>query len=290
MGLLDRFERSVDRAVNGAFAKTFKSEVQPVEIATALQREMDDRAAVVSRGRTVVPNAFTVELAESDYDRLSTYEQALASELAGMVREYAQEQGYSFLGAVEIEFSVDDELATGVFQLRSEARPSQYAPPTQPPPSAGPGIGGVAPAAPPLSPSTPVPPPVSAPVSAPGSAPGAAPGATPAQPSTAPQPVTPASASAGADLQPRIVASGGTFPLTKPVTLLGRGSDVDLRVDDSGVSRHHAEISLHPAPTIRDLNSTNGTFVDGVRAPEVPLRDGAVIQMGSTTMTFRVRA
>ncbi len=267
MGLLDRFERSVDRAVNGAFAKTFKSEVQPVEIATALQREVDDRAAVVSKGRTVVPNAFTVELSEADYDRLSTYEQALSSELAGMVREYAQEQGYTFLGAVEIGFDVDEELDTGVFQVRSEARPGQYVAP------AAPAVHHAQQAASPA----PIPPPAGGAAVHPQTAP--QPVAAPPQPAPPAQPVG----------QPRIVASGGTFPLTKPVTLLGRGSDVDLRVDDSGVSRHHAEISLHPAPVIRDLNSTNGTFVDGVRSPEVPLRDGAVIQMGSTTMTFRIR-
>ena len=62
MGVMDRFERRLDRMVNGVFARTFKSEVEPVEIAAALQRECDDRAAIVSRGRTMVPNAFTVEL------------------------------------------------------------------------------------------------------------------------------------------------------------------------------------------------------------------------------------
>jgi hypothetical protein len=52
--MLDKFEQRVDKMVNGAFAKAFKSEVQPVEIAAALQKEMDERAAVVSRARTVV--------------------------------------------------------------------------------------------------------------------------------------------------------------------------------------------------------------------------------------------
>ena len=55
MGVMDRFERRLDRMVNGVFARTFKSEVEPVEIAAALQRECDDRAAIVSRGRTMVP-------------------------------------------------------------------------------------------------------------------------------------------------------------------------------------------------------------------------------------------
>jgi hypothetical protein len=69
VGVLQRFERRLEGLVNGAFAKAFKSEVQPVEIASALQRECDDRAAPVSQGRVMVPNDFTVELGAHDYER-----------------------------------------------------------------------------------------------------------------------------------------------------------------------------------------------------------------------------
>jgi hypothetical protein len=86
MSLLDRFEQRLDRLVNGAFAKAFPSEVQPVEIAAALEREISDRAAVVSRERTVVPNAFTVDLAPVDHERLSGYAAVLSGELADLVR------------------------------------------------------------------------------------------------------------------------------------------------------------------------------------------------------------
>src|SRR5690606_29169923 len=60
VGLLDSFERGLERAVNGAFAKTFRSGIQPVEIASALRREMDTRAAVVSRERILAPNSYAV--------------------------------------------------------------------------------------------------------------------------------------------------------------------------------------------------------------------------------------
>ena len=86
MGVLDNFEKKLDRMVNGAFAKAFKSEVQPVEIAAGLQRELDDRATVVSRARTVVPNVFVVELSPTDHERLSAYENTVAAELGGLVR------------------------------------------------------------------------------------------------------------------------------------------------------------------------------------------------------------
>ena len=71
MGVLDRFERRLEGLVSGAFARAFKSEVQPIEIAGALQRECDDRAAIVSRGRTMVPNDFVVELGPHDHERLA---------------------------------------------------------------------------------------------------------------------------------------------------------------------------------------------------------------------------
>ena len=123
MGILDRFERRLDRLVNGAFARAFKSEVQPVEIASALQRECDDRAAIVTRGRTIVPNAFTVDLSSTDYERLAVYRDALSRELADVVREHAGEQGYAFVGPLEVAITQDDDLDTGLFRVLGEAEP-----------------------------------------------------------------------------------------------------------------------------------------------------------------------
>jgi hypothetical protein len=107
--------------VNGAFARAFKSEVQPVEIASALQRECDDRAAIVTRGRTIVPNAFAVDLSPSDYERLAVYRDALSQELADVVREHAGEQGYTFVGPLAVTINRDDELDTGLFRVLGEA-------------------------------------------------------------------------------------------------------------------------------------------------------------------------
>ena len=81
MGLFDRVERGLERAVHVAFAKAFKAEVQPVEIASAMRRAMDDRAAVIGHGRTFVPNLFAVELAPTDYERLMGFSDMLTDEL-----------------------------------------------------------------------------------------------------------------------------------------------------------------------------------------------------------------
>lgn len=122
VGLLERFEDSLDRLVNGAFARAFKAEVQPVEIASALQREINDRAAVIDRTRTVIPNLFTVELSPHDYRRLAVFRDALQTELATLVRDYGAEQGYTLLGPVTVDLGQDDDLETGIFRVRSEAR------------------------------------------------------------------------------------------------------------------------------------------------------------------------
>jgi Protein of unknown function (DUF3662)/FHA domain len=230
VGLLDRFEQRLDRMVNGAFARAFKAEVQPVEIASALAREMDDRAAVVSRGRTVVPNVFVVDLSPHDHERLSVYASTLTEELAGVVREHAEEQRYTFLGGTEVTLARDDALETGLFRVHSEAKA---------------GVASQAPS-----------------------------GRAPAMPPS----------DAG---HPRLVADDTAHPLTRAVTRIGRGSDVDIRVDDPGVSRHHAEILLGREVVLRDLGSTNGTYVDGVQVGEIVLRDGSVVQLGGTRLTFK---
>jgi hypothetical protein len=135
--VLDRFEKRLDRMVNGAFARTFKAEVEPVEVAAALQRECDDRAAIVDRSRRVVPNVFTVELGERDYERLEPYAVPLGDEFATMVRDHADEAGYVFYGPVAIHLAKADDLDTGLFRIRSDVlaggQPQAPAPPVPAP-------------------------------------------------------------------------------------------------------------------------------------------------------------
>jgi hypothetical protein len=227
VGVLQRFERRIEDMVNRPFARAFKAEVQPVEVASALQREVDDRAAIVSRGRTMVPNEFTVVLGERDHERLNTYAEALASELAAMVSEHAQEQRYAFLGPVSVTFERDDELETGRFRVRSAAVAGAVA--------ADPSRGGVA----------------------------------------------------GRTGNPWLEVGSTTYALTGPITRIGRGPDTDLRIDDPGISRNHAEIRQQGGDvTIVDVGSTNGIVIDGRRVQQARLDDGAAVVLGSTTLTF----
>ena len=120
MGVLARFERRLEGLVEGVFARAFRSTVQPVEIANALQRETADRAAIVAAGRTLVPNDFVVELGATDHERLAPYADTLGEEFADLMRAYAGEEGYSHVGPVRVHFERDDGLETGTFRIRSD--------------------------------------------------------------------------------------------------------------------------------------------------------------------------
>ena len=122
MGGLQRLESKLEQMISGAFARAFRSAVQPVEIAAALQRECDNNAQFLSRERGLVPNDFHVELSRTDLDRLASYDVALADDLARQLREHADQQGYVFPGPVTIDFDAAEDLTTGRFRIRSRAQ------------------------------------------------------------------------------------------------------------------------------------------------------------------------
>ena len=148
MSGLQRFENKLEQMISGVFARTFRSAVQPVEIASALNREADNSAQILSRDRRLVPNTFSVELSEADHQRLEALGPQLPRELTEMLREHAAQQSYVFTGPVSISLVVSGELTTGRFRVRSKAVSSSSltgaTPPTRryaepPPPSSSTG-------------------------------------------------------------------------------------------------------------------------------------------------------
>ena len=119
MGILDSVERGLERAVNGAFARTFRSGVQPVEIASALKRELDIGAVVVDRDRVLAPNRFVVRVSEKDADRLRNLGDTLELELRGVVAKHAKRQQYQLMGEPDVELRSDASLTPGVLQVDS---------------------------------------------------------------------------------------------------------------------------------------------------------------------------
>jgi hypothetical protein len=115
-------ENRLEQMISGAFARAFRSAVQPVEIAAALQRECDNNAQILSRERRLAPNDFEVELSRTDLERLAPYDSALADDLARQLQDHADQQSYVFPGPVSIGFQAAGDLSTGRFRIRSQAQ------------------------------------------------------------------------------------------------------------------------------------------------------------------------
>ncbi len=236
MGIFRRFEKRVEGAVNGVFARAFKGDVQPVEIAARLQRELDAEAKLMSRDKKLVPNDFTVELSQHDHDKLAPYAATLTRELGDELRTHAQDRGYVFSGPIRIDFDLDTRLPTGRFTVSSEAVAAVEVP--------------------------------EAPASSRASRPGPPPSTRPGQ---------------------LVLEVNGTrHPLQPPGLVIGRGTEADLRINDPGISRRHAEIRVgqdgYGSIDIVDLGSTNGITVDGHKVRSAVLGDGSRIEIGSTRM------
>ncbi|MEV5157016.1 MULTISPECIES: DUF3662 and FHA domain-containing protein [unclassified Streptomyces] len=282
MGVMKRFEQRLEGLVNGTFAKVFKSEVQPVEIAGALQRECDNNATIWNRERTVVPNDFIVELSTPDYERLSPYSGQLGDELSGLVRDYAKQQRYTFMGPIKVHLEKADDLDTGLYRVRSRtlaSSSSQQGPQSGPAPHAAPnrpsapqgqqgGYGYPPASAPPMPPAPPG-------------------GGRSGGPSSDWRPPAASGSTPDAQVRRWIEINGTRHQISRPTLVMGRSTDADVRIDDPGVSRRHCEIRTGTPSTIQDLGSTNGIVVDGQHTTRATLRDGSRIVVGSTTIVYR---
>ena len=287
MGILDRFEKGLENVVNGAFAKAFRSQVEPVELAGALRREADNKAAVVSRGRTLTANHYVIELSQTDHDRLSGLESELRSDLRQIVGDHAVEQAYSFVGPVSVEFALADDLDTGMYRVVSSTQRPDGSPAAQPanrggydPISRANPIVGESP----NSGSRPVTPrrtPEPA-RSAPATPPRANPAARPA-PAPAPAPARTIEAS--------VTIDGRTQMLRQGTNTFGRSSSSsDFVIDDPGVSRRHLEIVVEGDRAVaNDLGSTNGTLLHGRKLTSATLSDGDILLAGEAEVHYNER-
>jgi hypothetical protein len=120
MGLAD-LERRLERLVEGAFAKAFRSGVAPIELLKRLTRDMDSQRSHGVRG-VIAPNHYTFALATADHERFASFHDTLVRDLADGAREHARAEGYQFLGPVTVELTQDPGVSTGTFLLASEVR------------------------------------------------------------------------------------------------------------------------------------------------------------------------
>ncbi|MEY4491744.1 MAG: hypothetical protein RL085_155 [Actinomycetota bacterium] len=119
MGFLENFEKGLERIVTGAFSKTFKSELQPIEIAAAIKSEMDSKASIVSRDRIIAPNTYSVRLSAADFQRMRALGANLITELTNLTQTHAIKQGFQFGAALDIKLIEDGSLNLGQIVVAS---------------------------------------------------------------------------------------------------------------------------------------------------------------------------
>lgn len=115
---LQQFERRLERLVEGAFAKAFRGQLQPVEVGRRLTREMDLRRAVGVHG-FITSNRFDIYLAPGDFDRFEGFGDTLHRELETAVKEHADRENYHFVGPIQIEIHLDRDLSVSTFAIES---------------------------------------------------------------------------------------------------------------------------------------------------------------------------
>ncbi|MEX2421211.1 MAG: DUF3662 and FHA domain-containing protein [Actinomycetota bacterium] len=234
MSVLKEFERRLEGVVEGAFTKTFRSGLQPVELAKRIQRDMDAGRTIGADGHTWVPNRFAFRLAAEDHERFAAAEGAIAAELGQVVLDTARERAWGLMGPPEIVLDADPSLKRGSFRCDASLAEGQ----------AG-AAGAVAPAV------------------------------------------------AELNVLEGDRRSAVSFPISKPLTTIGRLAESDVTVEDPAASRQHAEIRQTGSGSfaVVDLGSTNGTSVNGARLASggagQTLSDGDRITIGQTVLEFR---
>ncbi|KAA0265733.1 MAG: DUF2662 domain-containing protein [Acidobacteria bacterium] len=254
MSVLRNLEARIEGLVEGVFSRAFSSQVQPVEIARKLAKEMDSHKTA-SVSQTYAPNSYTVWLSPEDHERLEGYARSLSQELSAYLLEHARRQDYALLTRPEVKIEVDDRLRLGEFGIQ----PRLVKPPVRKGDSGEQGQHG----------HTMV-------YSAP---------AKQKEPRGARRPAAPLT-------QTRAIVSfrDRRYVLEGPVATLGRSRECDCVIDDQNVSRRHAELRRNDSGDwqIVDLGSTNGVKVNGRRIDTSRLAPGDEVALGTVTFVFDI--
>jgi hypothetical protein len=251
--VLRAIEQKIESLFEGVFGRAFRTNVQPVELARKIAKEMDDHRTV-SVSRVYVPNEYTVFLSTGDREQFEGYEESLLAELEEYVGEHAKRESYALLTAPKVLLETDDDLALGEFGIAT--RMVQ--------PGRGKSSGGE-PAGQVES------------------------GATMIYKPKVSQPTEAVSADElGVEREVAVLTwDGQTKRVDKRRILLGRSRECDIQVEDPNVSRRHAELRQEGASYwVVDLESTNGIEVNGHRVQRAKLDSGDSFTVGSTEITF----
>jgi hypothetical protein len=253
--VLRQIEQKIESLFEGAFGRAFRRNVQPVELARKLAKEMDDYK-MVSVSQVYAPNEYVVYLAPADRAQFESYEPALIKELEQYLGEHSRREGYVLLSKPQVSFEADEDLEVGLFGIANRMI-QRESPEREPEPAPEPGETRIYRAAP-------------------AETEAASPQELGLEPE--PEPAPP----------PVVTVNGKKHELHKQSVLIGRSKDCDIRLADPNVSRRHAEIRQEgSAYWIVDLGSTNGISVNGHALKRARLDDDDRITLGSTELVFK---
>lgn len=251
MSILRNLEAKLEGLFEGAFSRTFKSKVQPVEIARKLAKEMQDNKSV-SISRTYVPNQYIVYLSPDDRAQFEGYEDGVKKELSDYLLEHARSEGLALLTRPTVEFETDERLGLGEFGIQALlVRPpeDERVEPAEP----GPAEFGHT------------------------------------MVYSVDREARRMDAPAAFGGRAMLVGGGKRTVLSGDRVTIGRSRDCDLTLDDPNVSRRHAELRREGAGwVVADLGSTNGVKVNGRRVDNHPLTAGDEIVLGLERLSFQV--
>ncbi|MEJ7567219.1 MAG: DUF3662 and FHA domain-containing protein [Gaiellaceae bacterium] len=254
MSVLRNIERKIEGLFEGMFGRAFRTHVQPVELARKLAKEMDEHRTI-SVSRVYVPNEYSVYLSSQDREQFTGYEGSLIGELQDYLVEHARRESYATLTSPKVLMKTDDDLSIGEFGIatRMVQPEGRKAPVRDEPPEQ------------------------------------VEPGATMIYKAQSPQPTQAVSPAALGVEQDRftLTLNGKAHVLEERRAVLGRSKECDVQVPDVNVSRRHAELREEGGSWwLVDLDSTNGTELNGKRVQRAKLSDGDRIGLGELELVF----
>ena len=252
--MLRAIEQRLERLFEGVFGRAFRTNVQPVELARKLAKEMDENRST-SVTRIYVPNEYTIYLSSADRTQFDGFENSLVSELEEYLAEHAARENYALLTPPRVLFETDDDLGVGEFgiatRMAQHGRSGGDNDDDEPQEEVASGATMI------YKPRT--------------------------------QPTEEVSlGELGVEREVGVLSwAGHRRILDKSRAVLGRSRDADVQIEDPNVSRRHAEVVQQGSTWwVIDVGSTNGVEVDGRRVQRAKLDDGTSFVIGETTVTF----
>ena len=241
-------ERLIERLIERPSARLFRTRIQPLQLQRRVERAMETHRRSAG-DRTIVPNRYAIRLNPADMAHLEPVADSLAAELADSALLFARTHHFILADRPRVALHANRAVAVG--DIVVEALFEETAAPAEAPPAALPLAG--------------------------------APGRDGDDTAVFRVPQATSPLAVLRELRPdgrgrRIAVDG------RPLTL-GRASDNDIVLSDGGVSRHHARLQGRSGTLIlTDLQSRNGSRVNGVIVTEVVLGPGDRIQLGGTIL------